>query len=51
MDATRPDPRTVIERAAWRHGVVGDACARLAAAILEDLDAAGWAIVPAPTDG
>lgn len=42
------DPERIIEKAVWQYGVTGESCALLAARILEDLDAAGWAVVPAP---
>ena len=47
-DAT--DPQRVIEKAVWRHGVTGEAGAVLAGRILDDLSAAGWAVVPTRTE-
>ena len=49
MPETTRDPSQIIEKAVWRYGVTGDSYALLAVMILDDLDAGGWAIVPALT--
>lgn len=51
MTETEGDPRRIIEKALWRHGTVGESCAVVAATILNDLDASGWAIVPSQAGG
>lgn len=47
MSESINDPRRVVEKAVWRYGVPGDSWAHRAAMILDDLRAAGLAIVPA----
>jgi hypothetical protein len=43
-DAVPVEALKAIERAVWKNGITGDACARVAAAIVEALSDAGFTV-------